>query len=345
MIPPSLKNKYFIEIKSGIMSFREATDDCVPTATDLTVNTPLYKGGMFGFSAAISTPSANEYYDDLYMGWYSSTGTLLGVGDALRVDIPSGETLQMNKVISVPASVKLGTTTNTLATGTKYQIALVRLANASTNTYEKISNAVDVTIGATLPTVTLSSKLLTVADATSVDASEVKFTATVTNTSTTDSYANPIRYWVRDAAGTYILSGSTVPTLIAPQETKSIDCSFCLPKADKGASYTLLLNYVQGTSNKFLSQTDFTVGKAMGVSTIFEDGNGFNITTEGGMAYVTAPESITNVTVFNTGGMAVNAVVTLDGDSAVVNTSQLPSGVYLIRVVTATGMHTFKLTV
>lgn len=341
LVPPSMKGKYKI-VKTASTATLKTRTDALLQANNFAITTPLYYGDNFGFKVDYHNPAQTEAYHYVYMGWYTASGQFLGVGDGMMKDMQPGETAHEEMVIAVPSKVSASSTqTKSLSTDTQYKVAIVVQTNsdASAPVYQAISDKVDVTINPAQDSFTLSSLGLEIANASSVAATDIKFTIKVKATS--GYYCQPIYYWVRDMNAKSLLSGSTDIINVAPGETKSIDWRFAFDAAQKNTTYELILNSRINGKNTYLAKKNFTVG-TVGVSEILPDANDCRILVDGDIALVSSPRPITSAALFDMSGINRNTQITLNGESASINISGLPTGIYMVRVTTACGAATLK---
>ncbi len=341
LIPASVRGKFTL-VKSGTTASLSTRSDENIVVNNFALTTPLYSGNNFGFKGDYVNTSDVEAYREVYMGWFSASDQFLGVGDAMMTNMQGGENKHVEMAISVPSKVKYNSsTTNSISVGTTYKLAMLVKTNNdnSAPSYRIISDKVTTKVENASGTVKLTKKSLTVENASSVDAGNIKFKLQVTASGS--YYTEPIYFWVKDAAGKYPLSGKTDVVTVAPGETKTIEWRFPYDAADKDARYTLLLNYRSGGKNVYLGETSFTVG-TVGVNQISLDGDGYAIAPQGDNAMVSAPAAITSVEVYNLQGIRQNATASLGGDTGTLDLTALSSGIYLVRITTAQGAATIK---
>ena len=341
LIPASVRGKFTL-VKSGTTASLSTRSDENIVVNNFALTTPLYSGNNFGFKGDYVNTSDVEAYREVYMGWFSASDQFLGVGDAMMTNMQGGENKHVEMAISVPSKVKYNSsTTNSISVGTTYKLAMLVKTNNdnSAPSYRVISDKVTATVENASGTVKLTRKSLTVENASSVDAGNIKFKLQVTASGS--YYTEPIYFWVKDAAGKYPLNGKTDVVTVAPGETRIIEWRFPFDAADKNARYTLLLNYRSGGKNVYLGETSFTVG-TVGVNQISLDGDGYAIAPQGDNAMVSAPAAITSVEVYNLQGIRQNATASLGGETGTLDLTALSSGIYIVRITTTQGAATLK---
>lgn len=337
---PYMRGKYRLEVTGGQMTLKELSDN-EPVVTALAVNSSLYVGGNFSFSADCANNGPSEIYQELFLGWFDTDGNFLGVGDAMMTDIVPGEVLKMNKAAAVPKQVTYNSSKKNSITAGNYKIAMLRRTNSdlSAPTFNRLTKYVDVTINPAQTSVTLSQSDFRITDSNAVHASDIHFSINLK--AVEGDYFQPVYFWVRQN-NVSLMSGSTTPVFISQGTTKKVEWSFQFDQGKKGETYELMLNYRSGSSNKYLARTNFIIGTA-GVTTVSDAGIGCSISMEGDVATLLAPGQLTSVEVYSLQGLRRNVNTAIDGASATIDIASLPSGIYLLRAVTDSGTHTLRL--
>lgn len=320
----TVRNKYKLRVSNGTKTLINGSAANI-SVTELAALTPAFVGGTCAVKGKYVNSSSEEYYDDVYIGWFNSNETMTSISEKMTVDVPANETQDMEMVTDVPTSLTAGTT---------YKIAFVR---ETADGYERLSPFATVTAETNQTTMKMTAKNLVVANSTAVDATNITFSLDVTATS--GYYMKPIWFWAREGS-TALYSGSTPAIILAPGETKHITCSFPFMAAEKDKEYTLLLNYKPANGNAFLASTTFTV-TTTGIKML--TGDEFSVMLTGDEAVATCPETITGMEVYDMRGMRVNTGVRIDGTTAVADMSHSQPGIYVVRVLTATQAYTQRI--
>lgn len=342
MMPPSERGRFRMVVNGSSITISDQKL-AQPTVTDFSINTPMFKGSNFNFTAKYSNTGSADFYNAIYIGWFNSSNSLLGLGDAMQTTIQPGETQNIDMTVAVPSSITT-TSSNTynLSTNTTYKLALIYSNGTS---YVRLTDYQSVTIKAAQSDFNMSASNLRVENAGAVDATDIHFSLDITCPNGF-YYTAPIYYWVRkNVGGTYtsIYSANTGPLTIGSNETKHIETRFQFDGAEVGTTYQLLLNYRPVNSNKYLGQADFTVGTT-GVNGIVADTDAYSLICNGDNAEITAPAPIAAIRICNMQGMVQTTRAALDGTRATADLSTLGKGIYLLQVITTNGVnHTFRM--
>lgn len=333
-------DRYVLTVSGGNYSLARLSDAEIE-ATGLSVGPRLYIGSKCSLRATLSNPGATELYKDVYLAWYSTSGSFLGVGDAMLTDLPAGASLEWDKPITVPSRVKkTSTSTYILTAPNSFKVALA-VYNSATSAYERISDYADVSLLSGSPSASLSCSDLVVNNASSVHAMDVALDFTLRCTS--GYFANNIYAFVLDADGNQKQYFLTPECFLASGESKRVQFRFPFPAGEAGKTYMALLNYRPSPSSSlsYLGSANFTIGTT-GVESV-EAGGKPGLFIDGQAAHVVGEADITGVEVYDLQGVRRQADVAIDGPQATVALDALVPGVYLLRVATATGTHTLRL--
>lgn len=338
---PRLKNKYILEIGTGgtaeLFEFTEQEIE-VPS---FKVTTPLYSGSHFGINAQLHNPAGTEIYKQVFIGWFSgSSNSFNGVGDAIMIDIPRGETHTMDMAIEVPSRVKSTPTSTYIMSPGSFKIALmVNNGTTSNPVYERISDMVPVTINSAQSSVGLASSNFTISNAGSVHASDIHISTTLRGTG--GYYSEPIYVFILDGSSQKAMHLTPVQ-FINSGESKTLDFSFPFDAGEKDHQYRILLNYRSGNSLKYLDNAYFTVGTT-GVDVISGADTGVTVAVDGNSAIAVAPSSVTGVELYTLQGLRQTVAVEVTDNIATINLQGISRGIYLIRIHTSEGTHVVRL--
>lgn len=342
-MPPYLHNHYLLIVENGEAELYvfSTTEIEVP---EFKVTTPVHQGTNFGISANLKNDSGNEIFKQIFIGWYNSSGTFIGVDEAILVSIPAGETLDFEKVLSVPSRVSYinGNTNRStiLSTGVAYQLGIVaNNGTSSAPTYELISNLVPITLQSTPSNVTLRASNLEVRNSSSVYASDIHMGVDLKSTS--GFYTEPIYAFILEGNNQMIYHVTPVQ-FIQEGETKHLDFQFPFDAGEQNHTYSLLLNYRKNGSNAYLAQTNFTVGTT-GVETISMAEDEFRLFNLSNSVVATAPNKVETAQLYTLHGVAQAAEMEINDNTVTLNLNNLAKGVYLLRVVTPNATHTFRI--
>ncbi len=96
------------------------------------------------------------------------------------------------------------------------------------------------------------------------------------------------------------------------------------------------------SSGKYLS---FTIGERSGIADVIADGaNAVTLSPNPAVDHtvISAPAEISRVDLYSLSGKLTGAPSEIDGQTARIDLSALPSGLYIARVLTADGVRTVK---
>ena len=361
-VPVSLQNTYILNKGASSNSISQVTHAEL-TGKNVKLGPKLYKGSACRLQASITNPSStHEAYKNVYLAWYNTSGTLVGVGDAMYTNIPPATTIELDKNITLPTSVqkspqaiykmdgepgsdnsmKLTREESRMATsltaGGTYQVAL---ATYNSGVYTAISPKVTVKLESGTPeSATLTCSDLNVENGSSVDAMKVRITGTLRNTS--GYFNNNIYVFTREGSTQkqYFL---TPEYFLNSGESAHLDYTFPFVAGEQGKTYNVLLNYRKQPSAglSYLAQKNFTVGTT-GVESV-TDATEPELWIDGDNAMICGAERIMGVEVYNLQGQRRAANCSIDGTSATLSLGELESGIYLVRVITDKGAKTIRL--
>ncbi len=361
-VPVSLQNTYILNKGASSNSISQVTHAEL-TGKNVKLGPKLYKGSACRLQASITNPSStHEAYKNVYLAWYNTSGTLVGVGDAMYTNIPPATTIELDKNITLPTSVqkspqaiykmdgepgsdnsmKLTREESRMATsltaGGTYQVAL---ATYNSGVYTAISPKVTVKLESGTPeSATLTCSDLNVENGSSVDAMKVRITGTLKNTS--GYFNNNIYVFTREGSTQkqYFL---TPEYFLNSGESAHLDYTFPFVAGEQGKTYNVLLNYRKQPSAglSYLAQKNFTVGTT-GVESV-TDATEPELWIDGDNAMICGAERIMGVEVYNLQGQRRAANCSIDGTSATLSLGELESGIYLVRVITDKGAKTIRL--
>lgn len=361
-VPVSLQNTYILNKGASSNSISQVTHAEL-TGKNVKLGPKLYKGSACRLQASITNPSStHEAYKNVYLAWYNTSGTLVGVGDAMYTNIPPATTIELDKNITLPTSVqkspqaiykmdgepgsdnsmKLTREESRMATsltaGGTYQVAL---ATYNSGFYTAISPKVTVKLESGTPeSATLTCSDLNVENGSSVDAMKVRITGTLNNTS---GYFNNNIYVFTIEGSTQKQYFLTPEYFLNSGESAHLDYTFPFVAGEQGKTYNVLLNYRKQPSAglSYLAQKNFTVGTT-GVESV-TDATEPELWIDGDNAMICGAERIMGVEVYNLQGQRRAANCSIDGTSATLSLGELESGIYLVRVITDKGAKTIRL--
>lgn len=340
IMPPAMKGKYILTVTASGSSYSYSVADVAttkPAVADFSVNSPLYVGGNFNFTAKYSNSGTDEFYAPFYMGWFNSSNSLIGVGDAMMTEIAAGESRSVNMSIAVPTKVNVSSSsTAALSTNTNYKVALL-YSNGSN--YVRLTPYVTVTINPAQGDFTMTCQDFAVDNSAAANANDINFHFTL-KAPAGYYYSNPIYFWAR-YNGTSIYNGSTEPVIVGNGQSVTVNWRFQFEAGVVGRTYQLLLNYRGKSGNKYLGQANFTIGTA-GVDAVGNQQR-YTLLVFDTEAQVTAPRAIKSIEVFDMAGMNHRVESNIEGDRASFGLETLPGGVYIVRVQSEEGSHTFRL--
>ncbi len=293
-------------------------------ADNLALQTDLYPGLNFKLTADITNPNTTEIVQEVSVGIYKD-GSLNETCETNPIDIIAGSKENFTFQGQFPSAIAAG----------NYSLALVVESGSS---FVKISDPIDVTVNAKPTSNAISCPSFVIANSANVDCKNVQITMTLKCTEGT--FANPIYVFLMDSEGNQIVYFTTPPVFLRNGESKVVEYSFPFDYGELGKEYRILLNYpnISG-SLRYLAQARFTVGTTE-VTAINADNTAapvINPNPANDNTVITASAPIENIEVYNMQGAHCGIASVIDGNTAHLDVSTLPSGIYLARVQTTDG--------
>lgn len=179
------------------------------------------------------------------------------------------------------------------------------------------------------------------ADNVTLDDFRISYSATLAQ----GYYADNLVFYVFNAAGTSSVGYAMLPVcyLEAGSTVSSTDLKISPSNLSVGTTYNAALYYFNDSG--YLTQLsypeEFTVGAASGVNDVTADSNDASVSAalNGDILTVTATSDIQSVNVYSVSGALVAG-----SDNSSVALNNLATGVYIVKVVTADGVATLKIT-
>lgn len=332
--PLNLRDHNIITVTNGTLALNTLSDEEI-TATDLSLGPKLYMGSKCNLHAKLTNPNSTEVYKYVYLGWFNTSNKLVCITNSTMTDIVGNSTITWDIPIVIPSSG--------LSSG-NYKIALLVDDPSNSDYVILISDLVNVTIESGTPSATLSGSNFVVSNASSVYAMDVNIEFDVSCTS--GYYANNFFVYVfPGTGGSSIESQRTPEYYLSAGDSKHITFCFPFPAGEANTKYMVAPYYRSTPSSGLTRLTNnyayFTVGTT-GVESVEGDGNP-GLFIDGNTARICGSADIRNVEVYDLRGLRHQAEITIDGATAAVGLTDLPAGVYLLRVGTDTGTHTLRL--
>lgn len=292
------------------------------TVDDVTLNSPFYVGKMYSVTATITNNGA-EYCDLVYPVIADSYLATVKIGDGLIFSLLNGETVTHDLIATVASDLEPGD-------------YVFFLTNAS---YETISDLYQITVSAAPSSLSLSATAPVFDDINNIDSNDIAITTSV---SCNEGYFDGVVYaiWFADNGSTYSSFASSISDLMFVEalNSKEITIRTAFGDIDLSKRYAVAIYYNNGGSLKQISPATF-FNIATGIDDVAADGK-FNIYTNGDVVNVTSPDNIKRIDIFSlTGQQVANRMVADGAGAASIDVSSLSPGVYVVKVITATGTH------
>lgn len=306
------------------------------TVTGLSVGPTLYVSNSFMAKGTAKFSENMEANMPIYGLLLNQSGRILGHGVELNQEFSvSGEPFEYFSSWFVDSSDN----NLTLAAGS-YKFAMGYKSGSS---YKLVSDMIDVTVKANPGTPKLKITNWTIRNANAVDPDNVVINMTVTCQS---GYLAGNLFAVFFGEGSQYADAqlnSPIVVLSAGQ-TADVVIKGSLTGFATGEKVDVGIYY----GNDLVSSTykEITIGERSGIAGVIADGAGAisaspNPTAD--FTLISAPAEISRVDLFSFGGQQTGAPAEIDGATARLDLSALPSGLYIARVVTAAGVQAVKI--
>lgn len=304
-----------------------------PTVSNVTFNSPFYKGYTFSVSGTLKNVNLQfEYNGLLYACLFSGTVPNLSLKantNPMLFDVNAGDSWDFNivgKWVSEPANGN-------------YKFAI---CTADADGYVVLlSDLVDVKVSAAPSgTPALSMSNISVVNSTNADPDNVAINCDIKCTK--GYFASALYMFLMDANGTYLNSYCTTPTLFITQdETKqyTFNPSWSV-ELKENTSYRVQFQ----NGNTYLATAQFSTGNRTGIESTVANGD-FSIQNLGNIIKAVSPDEIKSLKVYNIGGTLQYAPVGIAGNEAEVDVANLPTGIYLVSIATQSTAKTFRVVI
>lgn len=319
-------NVAYMTVENGNYSITVPELDLV-YATQVTENTPFYKGKPFLVTFDLTNPNATESYDLIYVGLINGN-SLYDYSSPLAVCLQPGET----KTVSYQ-----GTFSN--ASLGSYQLAVMTVKGSNGNLYLINENTPTVTLKSAPATTRFNVTDFSIENPDEVNCSDMNFNVGV---KCTEGYMYwPLSVYVFNSTGSqnYGYQATDYFMLEANESSRQV-VNLSIPTIPVDSECIALLYNSNGGNN--LSQFNFNV-KTNSVSVI-EAPEGMTLTPQlvETTTTLTSENPIKGIEVYSLDGR--RQAVTAEGTSAAmtINAAELPAGLYLLKVYTTAGTASFR---
>lgn len=253
-------------MESGKGTISNDTPAADITVTNLHPTTKCYRGQSFRLQADLTNNSSIEFINDIYVLIFDAAedGTRMIAGKANPVDIPVGETLDFEAVLSL--------TTGNVGIGTRYMVLATAVPDATGAglIYTEICPRVAIDVLSPADETTLVAEEFYVKDADAVNPDEINLC--ITAKCTAGYYANPLRVWIRKSDATSWSPMKLTPVIYLDEgESTTFTFTFAYPDAIPGEKYTIISNYIYGDSQRWFGTTEFTAAVDAAVDVVESD--------------------------------------------------------------------------
>lgn len=254
LVPVNMKPYWTLTMSDGKGTLNPQSQNLNVDVTNLRATTAIHNNSNFKIAADIANNGTSEFMYDIYVAVYDTTGNLLFRSLANPVDIPGGESNAFDAMVSPGDKLKPNTV--------KIKLQVQNQRNNSE--YFDISSAIEVKVLPFVAEIELKANEFFVENADNVDPSAVSLH--IEATCTKGYYANPIRLWVRKEGDQTWGQMMLTPYLFLEQdESEQINFTFQYPSAVIGAKYSVVANYIIGTSQAWLGSCEFIAGERQSV--------------------------------------------------------------------------------
>lgn len=306
------------------------------TASEVKPLTKVAPNTNFKVSALLHNPGKYEAFRSTYVAVFDQNGNRLFLSPVNYVSVPAGKDFTLETTCKLAASFAAG----------NYTMAILSENVIGTKSYIEISQRTPFEVVDKPDDIKMQVLSMTVDNPEDVNPSQI--TLNLKLKCTAGFYANYIDLWTKEKGGSAWLKPSIKTSNIYLNEGDTIDMKYVFtnPFAIAGKEYQLSAYFVPASGSGFgtLATIYYKVGTLSGLNTISDNAD-FYISPNPAYseATVVAPANINNVMVFNMAGGRQNVDVHFNEQSATLNVSSLPSGIYLVTVITDNGNKTLRM--
>lgn len=265
-------------VADGVATFTSGQ----PASVDIENITPqsdFYLGSKYYITAtAVNTSTTEEYYGPVRAVFIDSTGNLVAVGEQYPLDIPAGESVEVDYV-----SDWLYFNSTTPDAGTYYLAFADASSVRTTSSYTLVSQPVQVTVNAAASDteISVTDAHITDGNAVSVDKTDVSVTATVTCTS--GYFANTLTLAIFPYTSGSVTSEAMFRTdaiFLGAGESQQVTAHGHFAEGVDGKKYIAV--FYKG-STQVSSGVIFTLAAETGIDDVINDHDVYEIFTPAGI--------------------------------------------------------------
>jgi hypothetical protein len=311
------RSKLEIVISNGEVSITPADEVYDIYVDNVKLASPIYSGDRFALTGTVVNRNDEEYFGPLYTLFLNSSYTTIAICTSNQMMLSPKESREI-KYVGYPYS-------GTVPAGTYY----LGFATLRGNYLYAASDFIEVTVkAASSGGATIYSPSWSIANAESVNADNVTATGTVKSSS--GYFADVLRVYIANTSGTWVTNFISDYIFVDPDNDAEFTIVGSLPDAKVGEKYTACL---YGNSSWLGDYLDFYIGST-GVESVETDRDGFSINANSSYdsVEITGLSNISSVAVYSMDAMRQPVGVQTNATGAVIDMSNLGTGIYLIKV-------------
>lgn len=260
LVPVNMKPYWTLTMLNGKGTLTPQSQNLEVSVTNFRATTAIHNNSDFKIAADITNNGNTEFMYNIYAAIYDVSGNLLVRSLPIPVDIPVGESIAFDALV-YPADKLKDNTVN----------IKLQVQNQHNNSeYFDISPVIQVNVLPTVADSELKATEFYVENASNVDPMAVNLH--ISATCSKGYYANPIRIWARKEGDQSWGQMMLTPFLFLEQDqSEQITFTFQLPSAIIGTKYSVIANYIKGSSQAWFGSCEFTVGETQGVESAEND--------------------------------------------------------------------------
>ncbi|MCM1137494.1 MAG: thiol protease/hemagglutinin PrtT [Duncaniella sp.] len=345
----------YIDItKSGSSVTASIPNRYTVTANDFTLETELYINSPFKIKASLTSSSSEAVTQTIIplLMRTENTGSVCARGEDIMIEIPAGGDASIEEICeltTISASTKLTIGDYYMCLATIESIQTV--ANQEVVKYAAISKPIKVSLKSNLMAPAININSWMIENASAVDPYNVVARINVT-VSGIGYCTSKIGFYIFPyVAGTTVASvayAASEPLFMSGGETKEITISCNLAESTDnvsiGGKYFGALRDLAKNDWFNTRQITFTIGES-GIDDITDSTIAVSVEPNPASDYavITAPGNITGVQIVSISGAAVTPSIDIYGNSATIDVSGLPAGMYVARISTVSGAYSAKI--
>lgn len=316
------------------------------SVTDLKLETPMYQNSRFLVTGKAVWTGPNSVNTPVYGVLMTGTTaeTIIALGETMPQEfLPDGTPAKFNylsKWIKFTREYQTG-----VPSGDYY----FAMAIAWGGGYKLLSSPISMTMQALPGNLEMQESNLVIPDQNDVDPDNfnISFDATCLNGYFFDSYVVVLFPYIPYTVVEECARFNTETTLINIGETKTLSAKGIIPNTKPGEKYEVCVYKKVGSNlEKTSLEGIITIGDKSGISDVIADGNVMakaypNPAVD--YSVIIASDEILRVDLISLSGTSRPVPADINGQSARIDVSAIPTGLYIVRVSTASGVETVKI--